>query len=145
MFTRIKNSISKILPKKLNPEDITPYLLIGEEKGIAKLVDRFYHYMDTLEEAKQCRDLHGKSLDSSSEKLKMFLSGWMGGPSPYIEKYGHPRMRKRHFPFKITILERDQWLICMRKAMDDMKLNSEFDEYLYESFKSFAEHMRNSD
>ena len=145
MFKVIKNSISKLLPKKLNPEDITPFLLIGEEKGISNLVDKFYFYMDTLIEAKECRSLHGKSLENSSIKLKMFLSGWMGGPSPYIEKYGHPRMRKRHFPFKIGIVERDQWLICMRRAMDDMKFNSEFDGYLNESFKNFAEHMRNVD
>ena len=145
MFNIIKKTISKILPKKLRPEDITPYLLIGEEKGISKLVDRFYFYMDSLVEAEDCRNLHGASLDSANEKLKMFLSGWLGGPSLYIEKYGHPKMRRRHFPFKIGIAERDQWLICMRRAMDDMNFNSEFDGYLFDSFNSFAEHMRNVD
>jgi hemoglobin len=139
------NFIKKLFPKKLKESDITPYLLVGEEKGLRKLVNKFYFYMDTLPEAKECRALHGKSLDSSNEKLFLFLSGWLGGPSLYIEKYGHPRMRKRHFPFKIGVLERDQWLLCMRKAMDDMKLNKEFNKYLSESFKSFAEHMRNVD
>lgn len=145
MFKQIKKSISRVLPKKLNPEDITPYLLIGEDKGLHKLVDKFYFYMDTLAEAQECRKLHQSSLESANEKLKMFLSGWLGGPSLYTEKYGHPKMRRRHFPFKVGVVERDQWLLCMRRAMDDMKFNSEFDGYLYESFKSFAEHMRNVD
>ncbi len=139
------NFIKKLFPRKLTEEDIIPYLLIGEKKGLAKLVDRFYFYMDELPEAKECRELHGKTLDSANMKLNMFLSGWLGGPSLYIEKYGHPKMRRRHFPFKIGTVERDQWLLCMRKAMDDMKFNKEFDKYLYETFKSFAEHMRNVD
>jgi hemoglobin len=47
-------------------------------------------------------------------------------------------------PFTITSVERDEWLLCMRKAMDDLKLNEEFDGYLWGSFTSFAEHMRNN-
>lgn len=140
-----KKVIQSIFPKKLSKEDITPYLLIGEEKGIDKLVDQFYYYMDNLAEAKNCRDLHGKSLEGAKLKLKMFLSGWFGGPSLYIEKYGHPRMRARHLPFSISTIERDEWLLCMRKAMDDLKLNEEFDGYLWQSFTSFAEHMRNQE
>ena len=139
------NFLKKLFPKKLKEEDITPYLLIGEAKGLQKLVDQFYFYMDSMPEARECRSLHGVSLASANSKLFMFLSGWLGGPSIYIEKYGHPKMRRRHFPFKIGIRERDQWLLCMRRSMDDMKLNKEFDGYLYESFKSFAEHMRNTD
>ncbi len=142
MFKKI---FQNIFPKKLKEEDITAYLLIGEEKGIDKLVEKFYYYMDHLPEAKNCRDLHGKSLEGSKQKLKMFLSGWFGGPSLYIEKYGHPRMRARHLPFAISSTERDEWLLCMRKSMDDLKLNKEFDGYLWNSFTSFAEHMRNQE
>ncbi|WP_417334880.1 group II truncated hemoglobin [Halobacteriovorax marinus] len=142
MFKKVFQSI---FPKKLKEEDITPYLLIGESKGIDKLVDRFYFYMDTLCEAQRCRELHPESLEPAKKKLKMFLSGWFGGPSLYIEKYGHPRMRARHLPFKISSVERDEWLLCMRKAMDDLKLNKEFDGYLWKSFENFAEHMRNQE
>ncbi|MDD0853454.1 group II truncated hemoglobin [Halobacteriovorax sp. GB3] len=141
----VLNKIKKLLkrPEKVSADQVTPYLLIGEEKGLNKLVERFYFYMDTLDEAKRCRDLHGQSLEGAKMKLKMFLSGWFGGPQLFMEKYGHPRMRMRHMPFKITTIERDEWLLCMRKAMDDLKLNEEFDGYLWESFKRFAEHMRN--
>lgn len=145
MFNKCFKRILSIFPKRLKEEDITPYLLIGEEKGIRRLVDRFYHHMDTLEEAKNCRELHVGSLEPVKEKLFMFLSGWFGGPPLFTESFGHPKMRRRHFPFEIGTIERDEWLLCMRKAMDDLKLNGEFDQYLWQSFTSFAEHMRNRD
>jgi hemoglobin len=129
----------------LNQDEVVPFDVIGGEKGIEFLVSRFYHHMDTNPNAKECRDLHQKSLEGAAYKLKLFLSGWLGGPQLYIEKYGHPMMRKRHFPFKIGTKERDQWLLCMREAMNDMKLEANFDHYLYEAFRRFAEHMRNSD
>lgn len=133
-----------LLPSEvIDPKDVTPYLLIGEEKGLKSLVDKFYFYMDTLPEAKRCRDLHKESLESANEKLFLFLSGWMGGPNLYVEKYGHPRMRMRHFPFKITHQERDEWLLCMGRAMDDMKFHPELRAYLDDAFSRFAEHMRN--
>lgn len=140
---KVKETFSR--PESQPSQEELPYLKLGGEKGVETLVTRFYFHMDTNPAAKECRDLHGKSLDSAAMKLKMFLSGWLGGPSLYIEKYGHPRMRKRHFPFSIGPKERDQWLMCMRDAMNDMKLDSEFDHYLWQAFRRFAEHMRNRD
>ena len=129
----------------MSAEEQSPYKIIGEEDGVRKLVDRFYFHMDTNPNAKRCRDLHLESLDIVSEKLVLFLQGWLGGPQTYVEKYGHPKMRKRHFPFKIGYRERDEWLLCMRDAIDDMKLDASFDNMLYQSFRQFAERMRNQD
>jgi hemoglobin len=47
----------------------------------------------------------------------MFLSGWLGGPSLYMEAFGHPRLRMRHMPFAVDEAARDQWMFCMRKAV----------------------------
>ena len=41
------------------------------------------------------RALHAADLTHAREKLYLFLSGWLGGPSPYIERYGHPMLRAR--------------------------------------------------
>ena len=103
--------------------DIEPtlYELIGGESGLRKLVERFYDLIDSAPEAAQIRALHPKSLKQSREKFFMFLSGWSGGPALYIEKYGHPRLRMRHVPFSIGELERDQWLWCMNKALDEIQ------------------------
>jgi hemoglobin len=80
----------------------TPYEQLGGEPVIRQLVARFYELMDTMPEAYGIRQLHPKSLSGSEDKLFMFLSGWLGGPQLYVEKYGHPRLRRRHFPFAIT-------------------------------------------
>ena len=121
----------------------TAYERIGGDQGVQKLVTLFYDYMDSLPESKLIRDLHPKDLTSSREKLYMFLSGWMGGPDLYIAKYGHPRLRARHLPFPIGTEERDQWLMCMQKAMEEMNVDSMFKEQLMSSFTQTANHMMN--
>ncbi|MFG1492263.1 group II truncated hemoglobin [Halobacteriovorax sp. GFR7] len=138
----MKIKLPEILIRKLK---MTPYHKLGGAAGVQELVNDFYEVMDTDPKASKCRAIHASSLESANKKLFMFLSGWLGGPSLYIEKYGHPRMRKRHFPFKIGFAERDEWLYCMRKAMDKKQLKPEFDKELWGAFERFAEHMRNQD
>ena len=73
----------------------------------------------------------------------MFLSGWSGGPQLYIEKFGHPRLRMRHMPFAIGAVERDQWLWCMNKAVDESGLDPRVVELLKSRFGEVADFMRN--
>lgn len=146
MFKIIKKTLKeKFTKKEVASSELTPYIAMGGEQAINELVDRFYHHMDTNPNAKRCRDLHHESLNGAAMKLKMFLSGWLGGPSLYIEKYGHPRMRKRHFPFKIGEREKNEWLLCMREALNDMNFESQLDHQLWQGFRRFADHMKNSD
>ena len=96
----------------------TPYDLVGGEAKVFALIDRFYDLMDETPEYYAIRKLHPQSLVGSREKLKLFLSGWLGGPNLYIERFGHPKLRARHMPFAIGVNERDLWLACMFSAMD---------------------------
>jgi hemoglobin len=112
-------------------------------KAIEQIVDRFYHFMDTLPEAKNIREQHPADLTESKNKLVMFLVGWSGGPQLYIEKFGHPRLRARHMPFKIGERERDQWLYCMFKALDDCQIPEPLNSDLKKSFAHIADFMRN--
>lgn len=121
----------------------TLYDLIGGETGLRALVDRFYDYMDTAPEAAHIRLLHPISLDGSREKLFMFLSGWSGGPALYVERFGHPRLRLRHAPFSIGVLERDEWLWCMQRALDESEIQAEARIYLATRFAEVADFMRN--
>ncbi|MES9957407.1 MAG: group II truncated hemoglobin [Sedimenticola sp.] len=121
----------------------TPYEQLGGEAGVRELVDRFYDYMDQLEEVQTIRAMHARSLKVSREKLFMFLSGWLGGPGLYEEKYGHPRLRRRHLPFSIGQAERDQWMHCMEKALADMPISDELRGHLVQGFWRTADHMRN--
>jgi hemoglobin len=119
------------------------YDLIGGETKLRALVDRFYDLMDSSVEARDIRALHAGSLKQSREKLFMFLSGWSGGPPLYIEKYGHPRLRMRHNPFVIGERERDQWLWCMNKALEESEMLPTVKEHLKTRFAEVADFMRN--
>lgn len=125
--------------------DHSLYELLGGESGVRKLVDRFYDLMETSPEAAQIRLLHPKSLKASREKLFMFLSGWSGGPQLYIQARGHPRLRMRHMPFSIGATERDQWVWCMHKALDEMDLDTGVRDYLKGHFSDSADFLRNKE
>ena len=122
-----------------------PYDLIGGEAGVFALVDRFYDLMDQTPEYYGIRKLHPATLDGSHDKLKMFLSGWLGGPNLYIERFGHPALRARHLPFAIGIAERDHWLACMYSAIEDVGVPEPLKTKLQESFFGSADWMRNTD
>jgi hemoglobin len=46
-------------------------------------------------------------------------------------------------PFKIGILERDQWLACMDQAMGEVQVDAELRTRLNASFFQTADWMRN--
>lgn len=123
--------------------ELSIYELIGGETGLRSLVDRFYDVMDSSPEAAKIRAYHAKSLKRSREKLFMFLSGWSGGPPLYVETFGHPRLRMRHLPFSIGTVERDQWLWCMHKALDESQIDPRVVEFLKVRFGEVADFMRN--
>jgi hemoglobin len=119
------------------------FVLMGGEPAIHALVERFYDLMDLEPGYAQLRAAHGSDLASAREKLNWFLCGWMGGPQHYQERFGHPRLRMRHMPFKIGILERDQWLACMNQAMTEVAVHAALRTRLQESFFQTADWMRN--
>jgi hemoglobin len=136
---------SELLTEESMTDVVNPssYERIGGEAGLRALVDRFYDYMELLDEAQTIRNLHPRDLRSSREKLFMFLSGWLGGPDRYIAAFGHPRLRARHLPFSIGNAERDQWMMCMRKALDDSPVDAAFREQLVMALNQTATFMIN--
>lgn len=121
----------------------TPYERIGGEAAVRTLVRRFYELMDSLPEAYAVRKLHAADLAGSEEKLFMYLSGWLGGPDLYVQRNGHPRLRARHLPFSIGARERDEWLLCMRRALDETVADGYLRGRLFEALAGLADHMRN--
>ena len=121
----------------------TTYDKIGGGAVVGKLCDRFYELMDTVPEFAELRALHPESLQGSRDKLYMFLSGWLGGPDLFVEKFGHPRLRARHSPFAIGTRERDQWVACMVLGMDEVGIEEGVRARLLENFFNTADFMRN--
>ena len=121
----------------------TPFDWIGGESVVQALCDRFYDLMDLEPAYAALRSVHGPDLAQARQKLFWFLCGWLGGPSHYTDRFGHPRLRMRHMPFAIGIRERDQWLACMDQAMRETGIDPELRERLKGSFFQTADWMRN--
>lgn len=131
-------------PRGADGQPLTPFEWIGGEPAVQRLVDRFYDLMDLEPGFRELRASHGSSLDVARQKLFWFLCGWLGGPQHYQDRFGHPRLRMRHMPFQIGVLERDQWLACMQQAMQDTEVPPDLRDRLAQSFFQTADWMRNS-
>ena len=121
----------------------TPFDWIGGEEKISAMVDRFYDLMDLELTYAALRAAHGSDLANARQRLTWFLTGWMGGPQQYTERFGHPMLRARHMPFSIGIKERDQWLACMNQAMAETGVPEDLRTRLMQSFFQTADWMRN--
>ena len=119
------------------------YQLIGGADGIRHLVNRFYALMDALPEARTIRALHPADLSHAKERLFMFLSGWLGGPQLYAERFGHPRLRQKHQAFPIGEAERDAWMLCMSRAINEIAVDATLRAQLTQSFFKTADFLRN--
>jgi len=125
------------------PPFATPYEWIGGEARVHQLVERFYDLMDLEPRYAALRAAHGPSLEQARQKLSWFLSGWLGGPQHYTDRFGHPRLRMRHLPFRIGVQERDQWLACMDQAMGEVGIDEALRARLRNSFFQTADWMVN--
>jgi hemoglobin len=127
----------------MRPDESSPFEMIGGEAGLRRLVDRFYDVMDSEPAARGIRAMHPPSLETSREKLRLFLTGWLGGPPVYVERFGPPMLRARHLPFPIGEAERDAWLLCMNRALEEQEMPTELRNFLRDRFAAMADHMRN--
>jgi len=115
------------------------YRMAGELAGITKLVDLFYDNMNEFSESKKIRDMHAKDLTASRQKLVYFLSGWLGGPKLYAKHYGSINIPFAHRHLSIGREERDAWLLCMQKAVDEQAYEESFNVYLMKQLRVPAE------
>jgi hemoglobin len=125
------------------PAKITPYAMVGGEAGLRQIVARFYEIMDTDPAAARIRGMHAKSLAPVQEKLFEFMSGWLGGPALYQKNPNNKCIVSAHSRFDIDAEARDQWLMCMRQALEDVGLPKEVRDYLDEPLFKTADFFRN--
>jgi hemoglobin len=129
----------------MSDDSFTLYEAIGGEPVVRALTTRFYELMDTLPEAARCRAVHPPTLEGSREKLYEYLTGYLGGPPLYTEKRGHPRLRSRQFDAAIGPAERDEWLLCFRRAMEDTIANEKLQAIIWDPVERLAHHMQNKE
>ena len=128
------------------PEDTSrpsPYQIVGGEVMVRRIVDRFYDIMDSAPEAARIRALHAADLSAVRERLFEFLSGWLGGPPLYFQRPDHKCIMSAHRPFAIGQAERDEWMMCMRRALEECGVPGDIRAPLEEAFLRMAEAFRN--
>tara|TARA_R110000751_G_scaffold24067_1_gene65898 strand:+ start:184 stop:618 length:435 start_codon:yes stop_codon:yes gene_type:complete len=106
------------------------YRAAGELAGIRQLVEDFYRTMDSWSGAAQIRAMHKADLSESEDKLVCFLSGWLGGPRLYQDRYGSISIPAFHAQWPIDAAARDAWLGCMQQAIARQPYSDEFKTYL---------------
>ncbi len=122
-------------------DEDTPYLAIGGDGAVRRLVEAFY---DVIEEGSpDLRAMLPANTNGSRQKLYEYFSGWLGGPPLYTDKRGHPQLRRRHLPFPIGQSEADEWLRCMRVAMDRSGVEGPIRDFLESKLAPLALHMIN--
>ena len=119
------------------------YGRVGGAEAVRRLVDRFYNLMDEDPDYYGIRKLHPADLTESRNKLYWFLSEWTGGPAHYSTRFGPPFLRRRHLPFAIGVGERDQWMACMLRAMQEVELDTGLQTELEMAFFKTADFLRN--
>lgn len=130
-------------------EDLAPaaaqtiYEAAGGMPFFEALVGRFYQNVasDPI-----LRALYPEAdLGPAARRLTLFLAQYWGGPRTYEVERGHPRLRARHFPFRIDSDNRDRWLRAMRDAVGFTHPPAPIAAQLLDYFDLAAEAMRNVD
>jgi hemoglobin len=122
--------------------EATPYELVGGEAGVRRLAERFYEIMDQEPGASRIRAMHGGDLAPIKQLLFEFLSGWLGGPALYFERPEHRCIMSAHRPYPIGDAERDEWMMCMRRAMFDCDITGDMYALLDQAFLRMASAFR---
>ncbi|MBG6217607.1 hemoglobin [Arthrobacter sp. CAN_A6] len=118
------------------------YESVGGHETFVRLVDVFY---EGVAEDELLRPMYPEEdLGPAKERLLLFLEQYWGGPKTYGETRGHPRLRMRHMPFRVTPQARDSWLRHMRAAVDSLDLAPLHEATLWDYLDRAAQSMVNS-
>ena len=114
---------------------------IGGREGVEAVVAAFYA---AVAADAPLRALYPDDLTPSREKLALFFEQWLGGEARYSERYGHPRLRRRHFPFVIAEHHARGWLTHMRAALEACGLDEADLDAIWGRLEPLAHHMVNA-
>jgi len=114
---------------------------VGGREGVARLIDTFYDY---VEADPDLRPMFPEDMTYGREKQKWFFEQWMGGDPLYSERFGHPRLRRRHFPFVIDERAAGRWLRHFNQALQDCGIARADIEEIMAGLGPLAHHMINA-
>lgn len=127
-------------------QQTTPFERLGGADRVRSIGERFYEVMDADEPALAAvhkLDANGRVSREARDRFILFFIGWLGGPQDYVVQHGHPRLRGRHASVRVDLAQRDAWLRCMKRAMDDEAVTGDLRAFLDERLADLANHLRN--
>ncbi|HMO53317.1 MAG TPA: hypothetical protein PJ994_02320 [Tepidiformaceae bacterium] len=126
-------------PAPIAPESLFAH--IGGRDTVSSIVESFYRRVEVDE---HLRPIYPDDLEPGKEKLRLFFEQWLGGPPGYTQLYGHPRLRRRHFPFVIDERAAGRWLRHMREAWQEAGVPDDIQSTVFEGLAPLAKHMVNA-
>jgi hemoglobin len=119
-------------PPQVAPPSREVYAAMGEAM-IFKMLEDFY-----LELAQSSiRHMFPADVIPASQRSAAFFVGLLGGPPLYQQRYGPPMLRARHLPFPINDADRQEWLRCFDKILDQAVEEYDFPAEHLEGFRTF--------
>jgi hemoglobin len=117
------------------------YQRVGGAEGVKQLVEVFYDLIEQHPEGHLVNILHLRGHGVAHSRIEQFnfLSGFLGGPNLYAEKYGHSNVRLMHEHVEINAAAKDAWLTCMSMAIDQIGISEGTKSELMANFKVVAE------
>lgn len=119
----------------------TIYERLGDD-NLNKLVDTFYNKVLNDDRIK---GLFQTDIEEVKSKQFMFLTQFLGGPPRYTEVHGHPKLRMRHMPHRVTLDGAGAWLECMAEAISELPIDQTFKDEIFQRFPHAARFMVNTD
>jgi hemoglobin len=121
----------------VNPQQIPSpsreiFAAMGQE-NITRMIEDFYGELETS----SIRGMFPRDLRASATKSAAFFVGLLGGPPLYHQRYGNPMMRARHLPFPINRANRDEWLACFERVLENAPERYSFPPEHLEGFREF--------
>lgn len=118
------------------------YVQLGGEAGVNALVNAYILALDTHEGARYLRSLYPENLTLYRTRMTEFLTGWLGGPALYQQRHGMPMLRENHRSIPIDSRARDEWMLCMRTALEETVQDLPLRLYLEGAFWKMADSLR---
>lgn len=116
------------------------YDAVGGQQGLTILSNTFYDFVESTPEGRPVAKLHlrGHGIGHARIELVNFLSGFLGGPNLFAEKWGHSNVRHIHDHVNINQQASDSWMACMEMAMNKLNYDDELKKRLRENFLVIA-------
>ena len=118
----------------------SPFERIGGRAAVERVVDAFY---DRIEADAELSAVFPADLGPGRAKQKLFMEQWLGGEPLYSQRYGEPRLRRRHFPFVISERAAGRWLRHMSEALRECDVDAGVRAEMLAGLGPLAQHMVN--